>query len=76
MQRIARYLLGKNEGSKFGYPDKLIRFNLRVMEDSIVLDQVRFADGIVVESMESTDKRGLHTLLDPGVDLTARQDNK
>lgn len=49
---------------------------MRVTEDIIVLEKARFAEGIVIGGMESTDIREVHILLDPGMDLTARQEEE
>lgn len=55
--------------------DRMIRYhlgiNLRATEESIVLDQARFAEGIVIEVMGSNNVRNVHTPLGPEMGLAA-----
>ena len=71
---MVEHLLGKYEGRDLGVPDKLVDINIKVTERGISLDQSIYTEGIVIEGIGSTDVRRVHTPLDPGIDLSSRQD--
>ena len=68
--------MGSYEGRDLGTPDKIVGVNLTTTPQSISLDQVLYAEGIVIEGMGSTDVRKVNTPLDPGMDLSARRDDE
>lgn len=47
-----------------------------MMGESIALDQARYAEGMAIEGMGFTDVRKVCTPLDPGMDLTVRQEDE
>ncbi|CAM9991482.1 unnamed protein product [Choristocarpus tenellus] len=57
-------------------PDKLIGVSITVGEDGVTLDQQLYAESIIVAGMGSMEVRERFTPLDPGMDLSARQDHE
>ena len=72
--RMVEHLLAKYEGRDLGVPEKLVGVNIKVTERGISLDRSMYTEGIVTEGMGSTDVRKVYTPLDPGIDLSARND--
>ena len=64
------------EGRDLGVPDKLIGVALTATSEGIKLDQTLYAKCIIIDGMGSTDVRKVFTALDPGMDLSPRQENK
>lgn len=57
--------------------DWIVVESIRERQNSVVLDQACFAEGMVVEGMGSTDDvRQIHTPLGPGMDLTTRLEDE
>ena len=73
---MVKYLLGKYEGRDLGVPDKIVEINIQVTDRDISLDQSLYTEGIVTEGMGSMDVRKVNTPLDPGIDLSARNDDE
>ncbi|CAM9538360.1 unnamed protein product, partial [Choristocarpus tenellus] len=76
IQRIRASLQEKYEGRDLGTPDKLIGVDITVGEDGITLDKQMYAKSIVMAGMGSKEVRTTSTPLDPGMDLSARQDHE
>ena len=75
MQGIVNHLLNRYEGRDQGVPDKLIGVALMVTDNGTKLDQAFYAKSIVIEGMGYFDVRKVSTPLDPGMDLSPRQEN-
>ncbi|CAN0064532.1 unnamed protein product, partial [Choristocarpus tenellus] len=76
IQRIRASLLETYEGRDLGTPDKLFGVGNTVGEDGITLDQQLYAESIIMDGMGFMEIRTTSTRLDPGMDLSARQDYK
>ncbi|CAM9966304.1 unnamed protein product [Choristocarpus tenellus] len=76
VQRMRASLLEKYEGRDLFTPDKLIGVGITVDEDGITLDQHLYAESIVMAGMGTTEVRKTSTPLDPGMDLSAKQDHE
>ncbi|CAM9903727.1 unnamed protein product [Choristocarpus tenellus] len=76
IQRMRASLLEKYEGRDLGIPDKLIGVGITVGEDGITLDQQLYAESIVMAGMGTTEVRKTSTPLDPGMDLSVKQDHE
>ncbi|CAM9873567.1 unnamed protein product [Choristocarpus tenellus] len=74
IQRMRASLLEKYEGRDLGTLDKLIGVGITVGEDSITLDQLQYAESIVMVGIGSMEVRETSTPLDPRMDLSAKQD--
>ncbi|CAM9383544.1 unnamed protein product, partial [Discosporangium mesarthrocarpum] len=75
IDRMRTQLLGKYEGRDLGAPEKL-GVAVRVDETGTTLHQQRYAQNIIIDGMGSMDVRTPSSPLDPGMDLTARQNNE
>lgn len=76
VDRMVRCSFGNFQERDLGAREKPIEIHLKVIEDGVVLDQVRFTEVRVVEGMGSTDVRELHSPFDPGMNLAVRQDEE
>ncbi|CAN0057530.1 unnamed protein product [Choristocarpus tenellus] len=76
IQRMRASLLKKYEGRDLGTPDKLIGVGITVGEDGITLDQQMYAKINVMAGMGTLEVRKTSTSLDPGKDLSAKQDQE
>ena len=76
VQRMVSHLLKRYEGRDLGVPDKLIGIALTATNEGIKLDRTLYAKSIMIDGMGSTDVRKVFTPLDPGMDLSPRQENE
>ncbi|CAN0482767.1 unnamed protein product [Discosporangium mesarthrocarpum] len=74
--RIKRQLLLKYEGRNLGTLKRILGVNISITEQGISLNQQLYAESIVSEGMGSVQVRGASTPLDPGIDMTARQEDE
>lgn len=56
-------------------PNKLVGVYLTATDEGNVLDQSHCDESIVLEDMGSNEVRKMHTLLDPGMDLSANEEH-
>ncbi|CAM9124172.1 unnamed protein product [Discosporangium mesarthrocarpum] len=76
IERMRTQLLGKYKGRDLGTPEKMVGVTIRVDEMGTTLHQQRFAQSIVIDGMGSMDVHTASSSLDPGMDLTARQNKE
>ena len=75
VEQMVKCLLETYEGRELGVLGKIVGMNLAVSEGSITMDQVNYAENIVLEGKRSMEEvRKVYTPLDPGMDLSARRD--
>ena len=76
VQRVVSHPLTGYEGRDLGVPDKLIGVALTATNEGIKLDQTLYAKSIIIDGTGLTDVRKVFTPLDPGMDLSPRQENE
>ncbi|CAM9944392.1 unnamed protein product, partial [Discosporangium mesarthrocarpum] len=74
--RIKRQLLLKYGGRDLGTPKRILGVNISITERGISLNQQLYAESIVSEGVGSVKVHGASTPLDPGMDMTARREDK
>ena len=76
VQGMGHQLPKRCEGRDLGVPDKLIGVTLTTTDKGTKLDQTPHTKSIVIERMGSFDVHKVSTPLDPGMDLSPRQENE
>jgi Reverse transcriptase (RNA-dependent DNA polymerase) len=76
IDRMKQSLLQRYEGRDIGTPNQLFGVQITINEDSILLDQTRYAADIVTGILGSLEVRTTSTPIDPGMDISARYSNE
>ena len=76
IDRMKQSLLQRYEGRDIGTPKQLFGVQITINEDSILLDQTRYAADIVTGILGSLEVRTTSTPIDPGMDISARHCNE